>query len=138
MFSFMKSKKEALTRELETLQEEIGSANEKLVDLRTDKRTLEEEVHQLKHEHKLEKENIKHMVKIKEEKNEVELAKKEVALEREKHDEIEKIKDEYRDKLEKFLTKQIADQKDTHEKLMEHMPKIEAMFGNGDLKKKSK
>jgi len=45
------------------------------------------------------------------------------------------VKDDYRTKREDRRKNQIKDGKESHEKLMDHMPKIEAMFSNQPVKK---
>lgn len=128
--------KSRLQNEVEGLEKEIESLKAKEFSAREDKRKAEDDLAKVKHEKKLETEDIKHMIKMKEEKNALELEKKKVDVEREYFNKIEAVKDDYRTKLEDLLKNQIKDGKESHDKLMEHMPKIEAMFSNQEIKKR--
>lgn len=129
MFEFLKNK------EVDNLKSRITYLEDKELVAREAKRTAEDQLAEVKHKTKLEQEDIKHMVKMKEEKQAIELDKKKVELEREHFNKIEVVKDDYRAKLEDLLKNQIKDAKESHQKLMEHMPKIEAMFSNQPAKK---
>ena len=129
MFEFLKNK------EVDNLKSRITYLEDKELVAREAKRTAEDQLAEVKHKTKLEQEDIKHMVKMKEEKQAIELDKKKVELEREHFNKIEVVKDDYRAKLEDLLKNQIKDAKESHQKLMEHMPKIEAMFSNQPDKK---
>ena len=129
MFEFLKNK------EVDNLKNRITYLEDKELVAREAKRTAEDQLAEVKHKTKLEQEDIKHMVKMKQEKHEIELDKKKVELEREYFNKIEAVKDDYREKLEDLLKNQIKDAKESHQKLMEHMPKIEAMFSNQPAKK---
>jgi CRISPR/Cas system CSM-associated protein Csm4 (group 5 of RAMP superfamily) len=129
MFEFLKNK------EVDSLKSRITYLEDKELVAREAKRIAEDQLAEFKHKTKLEQEDIKHMVKMKEEKQEIELDKKKVELEREHFNKIEVVKDDYRLKLEDLLKNQIKDAKESHQKLMEHMPKIEAMFSNQEIKK---
>jgi len=134
MFDIFKSK-ERLEKEVDNLKGRITYLEDKELVAREAKRTAEDELSRVKHKTKLEEEDIKHMVKMKEEKQALEIEKKKVDLERDYFNKIEVVKDDYREKLEDLLKNQIKDAKESHEKLMEHMPKIEAMFSNQPEKK---
>lgn len=95
------------------------------VDSLTDERTkLKTEVEDLKIQRKCEDENIRHMVKIKEEKMEVEFQKKEVQREREKQEAIAKVKDGYRDKVEAELNKRSAELLAMYNAILARLPDV--------------
>ena len=90
--------------------------------LEKDKRTLKDELEDLKHQKKLESEDIKHMVKINNERKDIELEKEKAKLEREQATAIAKVKDDYRDKTEKQLEKQLTNMKDMYGEILERLP----------------
>lgn len=119
---------EKLVKRVEQLETELGAEKTSLKttieSLERDKKSLKEEVADLELKKKIEEEDIKHMVKIKEEKMDLEYEKKALALEREKDREIAKIKDDYQGKIEKNLEKQLAEVKETTDKIMALVPDI--------------
>lgn len=128
MFNFKsEAKKES---EVEGLKAEIKVLEEKEVEARRETRATKDALASVKNDKKMEEENLKHLIKMREEKQNLEIEQKKVQMEREKFNDIEAIKDDYRKKLEDLLKNQIQDAKESHQKLMEHMPKIEAMFSN--------
>lgn len=90
--------------------------------LETEKRELKEELADLKLKKKLENEDIKHMVKINNERKEIELEKEKVKLEREKASEIAAVKDGYRDKTEAQLEKQLTGMREMYAEILERLP----------------
>jgi hypothetical protein len=90
--------------------------------LEEDKRKLKEELADLKLKKKMEEEDIKHMVKINNERKEIELEKEKVKLERKSAEEIAKVKDEYRDKTEQQLEKQLSNMKDMYGEILIRLP----------------
>jgi len=130
MFDILKNRKEGFKKEIEDLKEKVISSDNGLFEVRKELREAKDELERVRSVKLVEEEKIKHMIKMKEEKNSLQLEKGKLEMEREGFAKIEKIKDEYRDKLEGFLQSQIKDVKDSHDKLMKHMPKIEAMFSN--------
>ena len=118
------------SEEVTALKKTIKELEESEVEARKDTRVAKDALASVKNDKKMEEENIKHMVKMTKEKDKLELEKKTMEIEKEHFKKLEVVKDEYRTKLEDLLVNQIKDAKESHEKLMEHMPKIEAMFSN--------
>ena len=106
--------------------------------LETERSTLKREVEDLKSKKKIEEEQIKHLVKIKDEKRELEYKKKEMDLKEESRTEIGKIKDEYQDKQIKMLDEAKKDTAKIHSEILARLPNIEAMVEIGNSNKKPK
>ena len=92
--------------------------------LKKERRALKDEVADLKHERKIADEDIKHMVRIREERIEVENEKKNLERDREKEREIAKVKDEYRDKMEKRLQTEVDNIKEMYTEILSRLPKV--------------
>jgi len=95
-------------------------------ELRSDRRELKDEVEQLKLKKKIEEEDIKHMVKMKEERLDLAHSKRLQDVELEKQKEVGGIKDTYRDKTEAQLEKQLVGMKDMYSEILERLPNINA------------
>lgn len=99
----------------------------KIEGLEKERADLQREVNDLKSQKKIEEQEIKHLVKIKDEKRELEYKKKEMELEQEKNEEIAKVKDDYRDKVEKNLEQRNKELKEMYGEILAIVPKVEAM-----------
>jgi chromosome segregation ATPase len=99
---------------------------EKIEKLETERTELKREVNDLKSKRKIEEEELKHLVKIKDEKREIEFQKKEMELESAMNKEVAKVKDNYRDKLEKNLIEQKDDIKGMYSEILERLPDVNA------------
>ena len=93
--------------------------------LKKERRELKDQIADLKHEKKITEEDIKHMVRIREERIEVENEKKNLERDREKEQEIAKVKDEYRDKLEERLHKEVENMKEMYTQILQRLPTVE-------------
>lgn len=105
-------------------QEKLDQLKARNKVLKEEKTRLKEEVADLKLKKKIEEEDIKHMVKMKEEKLAIEHQKKMLELEKKTQDEIHKAQNEYRDKIEKNLEKQLSDMKAMHDAILERLPNV--------------
>lgn len=74
------------------------------------------------------------MIKIKEEKAEIVMEKKELKMEREKDKEITKIKTEYQKKVEDNLEKNLKEMKDMYGQILQLVPNIGVKL-KGDITK---
>jgi len=115
---FNKDKK---IKELEDKREALELKNDKL---ETERDTLKEDVADLKLKKKIEDEDIKHMVKMKEEALEIKFQKKEMELEKAKNNEVAKVKDDYRDKMESQLEKRGTEIKGMYSEILERLPNV--------------
>ncbi len=90
------------------LQEEINALKRERTSLKeTEIPNLKREIKKLESQRKIEDEEIKHMLKMKEEREALEREKFETKCTREKDDEIAKVKDEYANKLRDRLEQDI-------------------------------
>ena len=117
------------------LNDEIDTLKAAKKALEREKLSLTEEVAQLKLKKKIEDEDIKHMVKLKEERQEVECQKKELTMEKEKSDAIAEIKDQYRDKTEGQLEKRGTEIKEMYGEILARLPNINVGLGGKTTKK---
>jgi len=92
--------------------------------LKREVETLEKKVRGLEHESKLADEDIKHMVRVREEQLALDYDRKVVELERKTQDEIAKAKDTYRDKLEVRLQAEVDNIKEMYGEILGRLPKV--------------
>lgn len=120
------------TGDLKTRAEKL---EKELEALRVERLDLKDEVGDLKLKKKVEEEDIKHMVMMKEERLdlkhlkktaelEAEYATKNAGAELEKQKAIGEVKDKYRDKAEAVLEKQVNDMKDMYGQILERLPNV--------------
>lgn len=105
-------------------RKEVSELSNEVIVLKDEKKALEEKVAKLELKAKIEEEDIRHMRKKEQEIADIKFQKKEMKIEREKIDAIAKVKDEYRDKVEKGLNDQITGVKATQKEIMGLVPKI--------------
>jgi len=106
------SEKGKLTKEVEALKREVFD-----LELEADKAVARKEREEME---------LKHIIKMKEEKMEMESKKFEMKCEKEKDSEIATVKDEYRDKLEEQLKKETDNIKVMYSQILERLPNISA------------
>ena len=123
MFNNRRSKH--VQRQIEKLERERDSLNDDLMRVRN-------QLSELKQKRKMEDEDIRHLVKIKESKLDIEHQKRQIELEREQQKAIAKIKDEYRDKLEKELQKQIERMQEMYAEILGRLPNVNVRL-KGDV-----
>lgn len=115
MFGNQRSKQ--VKTQIEGLESERDRLNDSLL---TTKNSLAE----LKQKKKMEDEDIRHLVKLKESKLEIEFNKKEVELERQQQEAIATVKDEHRDKLESLLKTQLAQGEKRYAEILARLPDV--------------
>ena len=104
-----------------------------------EKRALEKQVNDLKMEldrlkarKDTEEKEIKHLIRMNEEKMQLELDRKKMEYEAEKDQAIAKVKDEYRDKMEQRLIKESENIKSMYSEILQRLPNITAKL-NGSV-----
>jgi prefoldin subunit 5 len=119
MFNLFKknSTAEVLRARIQELQADYDRLFRERMELKT-------ELEDLKLKRKTEEEDIKHMVRMKEERMAVDLEKKTVAIERERDATIAKVKDEYRDKMEKQLSEETKNIKEMYGQILQRLPNV--------------
>ena len=93
-------------------------------DLKCKVEQLEKQIRGLEHDHKLADEDIKHMVKIKEEQLEIVFEKKMLDQERITQESVARVKDQYQDKMEEHLTKQADNVRGMYDEILKRLPDI--------------
>lgn len=102
-------------------------------DVLTDEnRKVKDELAELKQKRKMEDEDIRHMVKIKEAKLDIDHQKRLLEVDREKEQAIAQVKDQYRDKMETFLGKQVEDIKQMYGEILGRLPNVQVRL-KGDV-----
>jgi hypothetical protein len=94
---------------------------EEVAELKIQKK---QETEELKLAHKTAEEDIKHLVKLHDEKQVVQFERKSLELERKKDEEIAKVKDEYRDKLEKQLAEETKNIRGMYTEILARLPNV--------------
>ena len=103
---------------------EIGNLDDKIIRLDKDKRNLANDIDDLKAKKSRSEEEIKHKVKLVLEKHDITLEKEKQLLEKEKNDGIARVKDEYRDKIEKQLDKRGTEMKDMYTDVLDKLTTV--------------
>jgi hypothetical protein len=93
-------------------------------------------VEDLKLKKKISEEDIKHMVKMKMEKQELELKRQVMDITKDKDDAIAQVKDTYREKLEGNLKTQLGDMKDMYGDILKRLPNLSAHYESGISREK--
>ncbi len=114
---FGNQRSERVRLQITTLESERDTLND-------ENRKVKDELAELKQKRKMEDEDIRHLVKIKEGKLDLEHQKKRVELEGKFQAEKAVVKDEYRDKLESTLQGQIKDVKGMYGEILKRLPNV--------------
>jgi len=112
--------------------DEVEGLKAEIKKLTDERRTLKQDVEDLKLKKKMDEEDIKHMVRIKEERAAVEQDRAKVRMEGEKQEAIAKVRDEYRLKTEEYLNTQIKRMETMYADLLKQLPDINVAL-KGDL-----
>jgi hypothetical protein len=106
------------------LEERVQSLQADLDKYFRERLQVKEELEDLKLKRKVEEEDIKHMVRMKEERMELEKKTYQLDCDRQKDAAIAAVKDEYRDKSEAQLTARGDDLKTMYGQILERLPNI--------------
>ena len=128
MFGYKSDKSDKLNK----LEGEKKALEIVIESLRSDVREAKDDLADTKHERKMSDEDIKHMVKIAKEKDALTLQKKVMDCDSEKEKAIAKVKDEYRDKMEERLQKEVEGIKEMYGQILERLPNVNARL-KGDI-----
>jgi len=105
-------------------KDHVEELKKEITALTNDKMKLKQQCEEMKLQKKLDLEDIKHMVKMKEEKLNIEYEKKVLAVEKTHDEKLMGIKDQYRDKMEARLEKETANIKSMYEDILARLPSI--------------
>ncbi len=114
------------------LKNDIRKLEDERDFLTDDNRKVKDELAELVQKRKMEDEDIRHLIKIKESQLDIKHQKKQVELEGEFQTEKAKIKDEYRDKLESTLKKQIDATEKRYAEILRRLPDVSVRL-KGDV-----
>lgn len=117
------------------VQDEMEEIRQEIKELRKSKKALEEQLEELKLKKRLEEEEIRHMIKINEERLKQEIEGKKLELEKQKAQDITKLRDEQRiqitESLKEFHTKiearfgdELKNLKEVYGLLMQRLPNV--------------
>jgi len=120
---------------IKTLKADIASKEALIGSLSSRARSAKEELEDVKLKKKIEEEDIKHMVKIRLEQVEIEKQKALVEMEGKKNDEVARTKDQYRDKLEGQLHKEIERMGAMYTEVLNRLPNITATFSKEEKRR---
>ena len=109
---------------MQEMTDEIDALKAETKGLREEKRQLEDDLRDIRGKHKIEEQQTKHLVKMREEQLQVELDRKTLDLEREKEAKIAKVKDDYRDKMEKQLSNETDRITKMYEQILQRLPDV--------------
>ena len=117
----LKTRVKELEGEHEKAFQEKLRLKEEVAELKVQKK---QETEELKLAHKTAEEDIKHLVKLHDEKKLVEFERKALEMERKKDEEIAKVKDEYRDKMEKQLAEETKNIRGMYTEILARLPNV--------------
>ena len=116
---------ERVKRQIEKLESERDALNDDLFKTRN-------QLAELKQKRKMEDDEIRHLVKIKESQLDIDHQKKLIEADREKEISIAAVKDEYRDKMEKELSRQIDRMQQMYGEILGRLPNVNVRL-KGDV-----
>jgi len=119
-------------RKVSIIESELEESKDELKRIKKECVAAKEELATFKHKKKLEEEDIRHMRKMEKEALEQKSLKKEIELERVKDQAIAKVKDDYRDKMEARLHKEVDNMKDMYKEILGRLPNIHVKM-TGDV-----
>lgn len=111
-------------RRTDVLKQEITKLERERDEIVDANRKLKDDLAGLQQKRKIEDDEIRHLVKMKESALEMEHSKKALELERKKDGEVAAVKDQYRDKLEAFLQQQVKDIKEMYGEILGRLPNV--------------
>jgi hypothetical protein len=113
------------------LEEERSQLLAEIEQKEAEARSLKNAVKQLKLDRKIEEEDIKHMVKMKDERREIEFQKREAALQRDFDAKLAAEERSNQEKLEQLLHKEIGNTRATASELLARLPNVNVELSGG-------
>lgn len=110
----------------EKLHYKVNKLINELDALTGERRKLKDEIEDLKVKKKVADEDIKHMVKMREERLELKFEKMQVQQDKELQDKLHEVSNKYRDKTEKQLEKESGNMKEMYGQILERLPNVTA------------
>lgn len=116
---------ERLKKEIEDLERE----RDQIVD---DNRKLKDQLAALEQKRRMEDDELRHLVKMKESQLNMAHETRQLERDRAKDSEVATVKDQYRDKLEAFLQQQVKDIKEMYGEILGRLPNVNVRL-KGDV-----
>jgi len=113
-------------RLIEAIREAVYGKDNLETDLKGEIRTLKDELAELKTKKVMEEREIKHLVKLKEEKLDIENQKKVLTLDKKYSDKTMELQKSYHEKQIKDIQEARKEMREVYEKIMERLPNITA------------
>lgn len=123
MFGFKRQPEETPCM-LQEMTDEIDALKAETKGLREERRNLKDDLRDIRGKHKIEEQQTKHLVKMREEEMALKLDQQTLALEREKNADVAKVKDEYRQKMESQLSKETDRITKMYEQILQRLPDV--------------
>ena len=120
-----------LGKELKEIPQLLKEAKE-LIGPAEEVSKLKKEIAELELKKTMERREIEHLVKLKEEKLNIEHQKREVVLEKDFQKKEMKMQTEYHDKIMKAIEDARKEQQDTYKEIMKRLPNVNVRLGNKD------
>jgi len=131
MFFKSKAMKKVIS-ENNKLKDDIEDNEISLNILTKQKIELNNEIEELKLKRKIEEEDLKHLIKIREERLEIEFEKRKLTADAKHQEEIHKVSNEYRTKVEKFLIENVEKSERMYSELLVRLPDVNVRL-KGDV-----
>lgn len=109
--------------------EELLSGGESVLQLKKRVRELNDEIESLKTKKKMEQREIEHLVKLKEEKLDIEHQKKEIELQKDFQAKEMALQTEYHGKIITAIETARKEQQETYKEIMKRLPNVSVMLG---------
>ncbi len=109
--------------------DKIFLGEDSINELKAQIRKLKDELAELKTTKKMEEREIEHLVKLKEEKLNIEHAKREVELQKQFQEKEMKLQTEYHDKIIIAVEAARKEQQETYKEIMKRLPDVSVMLG---------
>ena len=126
------NKNERLKKANDQLIDENKSLEVERFELEKSVRSLNKKLGELESKKKIEEEELKHMVKIANEKRDLEFLKKEVEIQKSADAKVYGVREEYQKKVESNLQKQIQDTKEMYAQILKRLPDVNVRL-KGDV-----
>ena len=111
-------------RRTERLKKEIEGLERERDEIVDQNRKLKDQLATLEQKRRMEDDELRHLVKMKESQLNIAHEEKQLERDRAKDAEIAKTKDQYRDKLEAFLQQQVKDIKEMYGEILGRLPNV--------------
>lgn len=129
--------RDRLIQEASELKTSLEEMNKELIEARKAHRKaldqadqVERDMKVFEHAKSLEEQELQHLIRLQQEKRELEQEQFRVKCTKEKNDAIAKVKDEYRDKIEQQLEARGTELKGMYTEILARLPDVNVMLGN--------